>query len=311
MRWVLTMIVALAAVGSGAWWAIGADVPKSENDSAELDEAGPGADPSGPPERHVDTAAVEGMLGVIVPAHEVQLAPAYATRVAEVDVVVGQPVDAGQRLARMDTRADESELAAARAASAAARAEARRVQIEADRAHNALLRARGLQGIVPDAELDDLASDHAASMAQGRGAGATASERSARARQISARIEDAEIRAPFAGVIARRLIEPGATVAAGEPVVHLVSRTLLVRFAVPEDRTGDLQLGKPVTVEIPELSLQLTGVISSVALEVETTARIVMAEAELREIDAHDVRIGTLGRVAFGPPASIPLEARK
>ena len=119
--------------------------------------------------------------------------------------------------------------------------------------------------------------------------------------EASARIAEAELRAPFAGVIAKRYVDPGATLSTGEPVVQIIADARLVRFAVPEERGDALRLGAPVRVRFEDVPLEVSGTVSTIAPEIDAGTRLILAEAELRLDDAQRelLRVGTVGRVRF------------
>ena len=64
-------------------------------------------------------------------------------------------------------------------------------------------------------------------------------------------MQDAEIRAPFAGVIEQRYVAPGAYVQVGQPVVLLVKvNPWRFRAGVPEREAAAVRLGQRVSVRI-------------------------------------------------------------
>ncbi|MGC8761996.1 MAG: efflux RND transporter periplasmic adaptor subunit, partial [Bryobacteraceae bacterium] len=83
----------------------------------------------------------------------------------------------------------------------------------------------------------------------------------ARARQAEAnarlnrkRVEDTQLRAPLAGVVARRLADTGEMVSPGMPVVALMRlHPARVRVGVPEAEIGKVRIGQRARVRIPSL----------------------------------------------------------
>lgn len=62
------------------------------------------------------------------------------------------------------------------------------------------------------------------------------------------------VRAPFAGVINRRLVEPGSAVAVNQPIAELIDRSRLrVVFFVGENELSSFPIGKTVDLTIPSL----------------------------------------------------------
>jgi HlyD family secretion protein len=91
-----------------------------------------------------------------------------------------------------------------------------------------------------------------------------------------------EIRAPFPGMIARRLREPGEVVGAGMPVVTLSNPgDRWVRIYVREDEVGRVSLGQRATIRIDAyLDRTFQGEVSFIAGEAEFTPRNVQTREE-------------------------------
>ena len=256
-------------------------------------------------------APAEAMVGVLVPEAEVVLVSSGFARLARLDVEVGDHVDAGAVVAEMDVRGDRSELVAATAAWKASKAELDRLALELDQARATRSDVEQLEEFVSKAELREKQFAEKLSAARKRSAGASLEEQRSKMEEASARIAEAELRAPFAGQVARRYVDPGATLSTGESVVQLISDARLVRFAVPEGRTAALRLGAPVTVTFADEGIEVAGEVITIAPEIEAGTRLVIAEArvELGEAQSKSLRVGVVGRVRFGagaPPRRSP-----
>lgn len=246
-------------------------------------------------------AASEPMVGVLVPEAEVVLVSSGFARLARLDVEVGDHVDAGTVVAEMDVRGDRSELLAATAAWKASKAELDRLALELDQARATRSDVEQLEEFVSKAELREKQFAEKLSAARKRSAGASLEEQRSKMEEASARIAEAELRAPFSGQVARRYVDPGATLSTGESVVQLISDARLVRFAVPEGRTKALRLGAPVTVTFEDEGIEVAGEVITIAPEIEAGTRLVLAEArvELGEAQSKSLRVGVVGRVRF------------
>ena len=220
------------------------------------------------------------LLGVLLSGETVELAPRAEGRLVAVLVEPGSRVRRGQPVARMDLRDLAKQLALARATLGHAH---RRV------VRRAVL-ASGALGAISKEEL--------------AAARVTALEKKAKVEELVQTLADAEIRAPFDGVVAARYVDPGAVVGPGKPVVRLVGQTApRVRFAIPEDRAGDVRLQAPVKVEVRTHGLSLPGVVAHVAPEVDAGARVIFAVADVEVPPEWIGRIpsGTAVRVAVEP----------
>jgi RND family efflux transporter MFP subunit len=178
-------------------------------------------------------------------------------RIAQVGVDVGDRVEEGAVLARLDTRALEANLAAARADVAAADA-------RADLAELTLERQRRLveQGHISPQRLDETAADARAARAQAAAA-------QAQAETLRVRIDLATITAPFGGVVTARMADEGAIAAPGAPILSLNEDAALeLRAGLPERDAANLVVGQSYDAdidgrEVPVTLRAITGVIEA------------------------------------------------
>jgi RND family efflux transporter MFP subunit len=250
-----------------------------------------------------DTASL-GMLGVVVPRREVRLATDQIARIREITAAPGEKVAAGVTVVLLDDRAEQSELRSALASVRAAEAEARRLALQAERSATQVERAERLSGILSDDELRALQHDRGSAALGSRRAGADAAERRAQADGIAQRIAQATLQSPFDGIVVERFADPGAVVAPGEPIVHIISEDAMIRFAAPERELDRLAVGAAVHVVFPELGIELDTTVEHVAPEIDAATRIVMIEAPLRLATEQRARVraGAIARVHAAKP---------
>lgn len=193
------------------------------------EEATPEATPAPVAVRLARVAAAVGDQGFVAAGtvrlrEETPLGFWTAGQVVRVNVREGDRVGAGQLLASLDTRTIDMDVSAARA--------------DLVRAEQDLARARALfaQGWVPRVRLD-------AAIA-GEGAARAALERASFAQR------NARIVAPSPGIILQRLVEPGQTVAAGEPALVLGAYRAghVLRVPVTAAQAAAIGIGTPVDV---------------------------------------------------------------
>jgi RND family efflux transporter MFP subunit len=93
-------------------------------------------------------------------------------------------------------------------------------------------------------------------------------------------LQDAEIRAPFAGVIEQRYVAPGAYVQVGEPVVALVKvDPWRFRASVPEREAAAVRVGQRVSIRIEGEQRELDAMIARISPSVEMSNRSLTIEA--------------------------------
>lgn len=114
-----------------------------------------------------------------------------------------------------------------------------------------------------------------------------------------------KIRAPFDGVIARRLAQAGDLASPGQLLLEIEgSAGFEVEAGVPDSLAGALVVGAPITVELPTPGVALTGRLAEVSPAADAGARTVAVKIALPANAA--VRSGQFARIQFsGTPVRI------
>jgi RND family efflux transporter MFP subunit len=206
-------------------------------------------------------ATVEGesaprdFLGVVLTGQDVDVAPRVEGRVLVVLVKPGDRVRKNQPLAHMDVHAARDSLRLAEATLADAQARlARRTGMAA--------------GVLSQEEISNAA--------------ALVLERRARVGELRALINDAAVRAPFDGAVSTRFLDPGAMAGPARPILRVVGgNDVRVRFAIPEERTGNVTAGMRAHLQLASQAQPLLAVVESVAPEVDAAARMTFAVARV------------------------------
>ena len=160
----------------------------------------------------------------------------------------GQVVRAGQELATLD--ATEYRLAVEQASAQADRA-------AHDRDRNRPLLA---SGAIAPADMDHLESG--------------ARQSAAAADLAKKRLADTRLDAPISGIVARRAIEIGTTVAPGQAALTIVDLDpVRVRVGAPEADVGHITTGATATVHIPALDTAFTGRVSLIGVSADPSTR--------------------------------------
>ncbi|MDX2114699.1 MAG: efflux RND transporter periplasmic adaptor subunit [Planctomycetota bacterium] len=198
------------------------------------------------------------VTGELRAARRAALASEEEGLVISLAVEVGDRVEEGAELARLDSelmsldvRRLEAELASRRAA-----VDERRAQLE--KAHRDLERLTTLQtreGASKN-EVDDARTQVAAWTARLAEIEADLESISAQAARLQKRLGDMTVRAPFAGYVVSKGVEVGEWVQAGDPVVEIVELDQIdVYLDVPERFVGALQSADAVVqLRIPSFS---------------------------------------------------------
>lgn len=229
------------------------------------------------PQRLQWTARLEA-VGSLSAAQGVMVANEVPGTVAEILFEPGQAVAAGTPLLRLDDAVDRAEYEGLRAAARLAR-----LQLERTRR---LFRDKS----VSQADLDT--------------AQATWEAAEAAAQAKRAALEKKTLRAPFAGVVGIRRVDPGAYLAPGTPVVSLQARDpLQVDFSVPEADMSRVFVGQRVELRVQAFPDQVsTGTVTALDSRIEPGSRNLRVRARIPNPD---------DRLAPGMFAEVALLARE
>jgi RND family efflux transporter MFP subunit len=210
--------------------------------------------------------------GPVTPWEEMQLGVELSgLRVTALHVDVGQRVAKGQLLLELDHRTLDSELRQAEATHAEAAAGVALAQVNL---HRGELLAK--DKLISASAFDELR----AALVQ-----AQAREATSRAQRegVQLRRDYAELRAPDAGVISRRNVQPGQVVAAGTELLALIRQNRLEwRPELPESELARVAVGDGVRLR-DATGAEVEGRVRAVSPGVDASKRTGTVYAELPE----------------------------
>ncbi len=201
----------------------------------------------------VEDVVVNSEAGTVKARSRARLGVETIGRVAEIPHREGSTVKAGDLLLRLESTTERVRLEAARRNAEVQRATLAGARSGAHVARKALDRITSLhaRGLASQAQLDE---------ARDRAARATSESNAAEARLRSADtavrlaqddLTHAEIRAPFEGTVAQRMVEVGEEVSPGQLLLELVSLSRIFASAPIDERdAGRLRVGLPVRVTV-------------------------------------------------------------
>lgn len=203
-------------------------------------------------------------------------------RVSEVRVAMGSSVKAGEVLVVLDAHEFAAKREQARAAVAVAEAEAQHAAQEERR-----VRALFEQNAATQRDFD-------AAVARSRAAAAAWHRAREALDEAEVALGETFLRAPFDGIVASRLVDPGDLAVPGEPlvVVHDPS-TLRFETSVGESCSGTLSVGGSLSVRLDQPRRELQGRIEEVSPQADPMTRSVRMKLALPELP--DVRHGAYG----------------
>lgn len=215
-------------------------------------------------ERGPLTAAVAA-TGTLTPVASVQVSSQISGQIREIFVDFNSPVKKGDLLARIAPetyehrlRQAEADLEAARALVAVQQAELYRAKVNLADAERDFARKKTLveKNYLSPAELDKAATALAAARAQlavveaqSRNSAALVRQREAQVGQARVDLSRTEIRSPVDGVVVKKSVEPGQTVAASlqAPELFVIAKSLAdmqLEAAIDEADIGRIRVGQ-------------------------------------------------------------------
>ncbi|MGA2449408.1 MAG: efflux RND transporter periplasmic adaptor subunit [Polyangiaceae bacterium] len=228
----------------------------------------------------------------------------HANGVRERTLQEGDRVDAGAVLASIDPADYAARVATARAAVLEARAAESQAGRDRTRSNNLVA-----SGAVAAVDLENRSSTFDVASARLARAQATLHE-------AELALADSTLRAPFAGVILSKFVDPGAFVTARTPAFVLADDSAMkVVFGVPDTVMESLRLGDPATVQFPSLSWELFAHVSRVSPAADPRSRSFEVEVTLGG-QTDIVKVGLSATVSLGdtrratsPGALVPMRS--
>jgi membrane fusion protein (multidrug efflux system) len=224
------------------------------------------------------------------------VAKAKATIAAQVNGAVtsilveeGDSIVAGQALLEIDPQRRKLELADAEARLAEAQANVIEARRELDR-----LRELKKSNAASQSRLDEAQTRFSLAGSQAAGA-------EARAGLARRALEDATVRAPFAGLVARRAVSVGEYVGVGLPLFELVALDPIeVEFTLAEVDSARVALGNTVELRVaPFPDEGFTAGVTVIAPTIDPSTRTLRVKAELPNPDGR-LRPGLFAHVDLG-----------
>lgn len=259
-RWggTLLALVILAGFGLWLWWS--APLPGGRDGGRTADgERDPVA-------VAVETAPVgqdtvrelRSFTGTLQPAAQFQVAPKVGGRLIRLDVDIGDRVERGQIIARMDDDEHVQDVAQAEAELQVAQAQVEEARSNLTAARRELERIQQLrrQNLASESQLDAAQAEAQALESRVRVALAQVAQRQAALEAARVRLSYTVIRADWEGeygvrVVGERLVDEGTTLSANTPVVSLlgIGELLAVVYAAERDYPR-LHLGQDALISV-------------------------------------------------------------
>lgn len=261
-----------------------------------------------------ERAVAEKWIGVVLPLEAIDVAAQVGGRIEEIRVRAGQEVAAGDLLVRLDERQLLQDRRIAEADLAMAEAELERAVARTRQEASRRDRRSTTPDLWSEEELSAAEVEARSAEADAEAARARVTRSRASVEQLGQVLDQTEIRAPFAGHVSIRYLDPGTFVTAGRALVRLVSsEALLVRFAVPPEEVERLRVGAEVLIEEsgdrPTLRALGRARVRHISPEIDLASQRIFVEAILDPASLDRPTKGGLG-VEVRLPAATAAGAR-
>jgi HlyD family secretion protein len=237
-------LLVLALIAGGGWWLSAARKDDAPRYRTAKVERGP-------------IIATVSSTGTVNPVTSVQVGSQVSGQIKELFVDFNSPVKQGQLIARIDPETFQYRVRQAEADLEAARASVGRAQVSLINAERDLKRSKELvaRNFVSPAELDRAQSTYDLAAAEVKTAQAVVQQRNAQLASARVDLSRTEIRAPVDGVVIKRTVDVGQTVAASlqAPELFVIAkdlRDMQVETSIDEADVGRIRVGQRATFNV-------------------------------------------------------------
>lgn len=233
-------------------------------------------------ERGPLTASVSA-TGTLNPVISVSVGTQVSGQIKELFVDFNSPVKKGQLIARIDPETFEYRVRQAQADADAARSAVYRAQVNLANAQRELARTKELvaRNFVSPAELDARQAAYDLAAAELKTAQATAAQREAQLASAKVDLARTQIRAPVDGVVIKRSVDVGQTVAASlqAPELFVIAkdlRDMQVETSIDEADVGRIRIGQRATFTVDAFpGLSFSGEVKQVRKAAQMVQNVV------------------------------------
>ncbi len=225
------------------------------------------------------------IVGNLIGAATVEAVPKVNGRLQTVNVRLGDSVQRGQAIAKVEDREIQEQVRQAEAAYKVAEATIRQREADLKLAQTNLERNKSLleRQLLPRQTYDDTEARHQAALAQLDLARAQFEQAKSRLEELRINLSNTVISSPVDGFVAKRYLDPGAAVSPNAPVASIVDiRTVRMVAALVEKDSKRIRTGMPAQVEVDAFpGEKFIGRVSRVAPVFDPQTRTAEMEVEV------------------------------
>lgn len=250
--------------------------------------------------RHGYLTETRQLTGTVFPQYKYVVAPKVSGRVMNLYKRIGDWVEDGEVVARIDDAEYEQNVIEAEANFNIALASLAEAETQFELARQDLDRVRSLQskGIASSSELDAALSNYTAQESRYQLAQAQVDQRRAALKSAQIRLSYTVLTASKPGFVGERFVDEGALLAPNTAVLSIVGiDSVIVRTTIIERDYGFIRVGQPAQVSVDAFRERtFHGSVSRIAPMLQEASRVAEMEVEVAN-DARLLKPGMFGRV--------------
>lgn len=227
---------------------------------------------------------IREFTGTVYPAYQYIVAPKISGRVVEITKRIGDWVDKGDIIARMDDAEYQQALIEAKANLKIAKASLAEAESQMELAGEELERERSLEekGISSSSELDAAETTYAAQQSRLELARAQVEQREAALKSAEIRLDYTVLYASEPGFIGERYVDEGNLLSTNSPLVSVVGiDSVIVQATIIEKDYGRINVGQSAELKVDAFPETLfKGIVARIAPVLEEASRVAKMEVE-------------------------------
>ncbi|MFH1575009.1 MAG: efflux RND transporter periplasmic adaptor subunit, partial [Acidobacteriota bacterium] len=225
------------------------------------------------------------LTGSVYPLYQYIVAPKISGRIIQIGKRIGDWVEQGEVIARIDAAEYQQAVLEAEANLKISQANLNESRSQFELAKQELERVQSLQqkGIASPAELEAATTNFQALQSRVELARAQIEQRQAALNSAGIRLSYAVLRATEPGFIGERFVDEGSLLAPNAPVVSVLGiDTVIVRTTVIERVYGQIRLGQTAKIEVDAFpGKRFHGRVSRLAPMLQEASRVAQLEVEV------------------------------
>ncbi len=225
------------------------------------------------------------LTGALRPKEMVDINPKGTGRIENIYFQVGDNVENGQLIARIENDEVEQQVKRSEAAYEVSKANIVSRQAELENSMANLARAQQLfdEGLLSSQEYQQQKSSLRVMEAQLNLAEAQAQQSIAELSELNIRLEQTDILAPMSGIVSVRYVDPGALVTPSNSILQVVNlKTMVTQGNVPERSISRLRVGNHANVFVDAIpDREFTGVVARIAPILDAATRSALIEIDI------------------------------